>query len=233
MARRQLGHDHAKLFRAAPVFDLDDPSELRRATLLHGSVLAARASVLGVNGSPVYNRKHSVVPFKHHAGHRHHISKPRYRVMNWAEYDAALKRRRVGAWVGDKPSLHFACQAIMRAAVKVRWNDCRIAARCPSVRKLHAVQVQQEPPSQDPNGPVSGNELAGIRCRVGAAGKPHGVNYRRSRGGMACPRYWRAGWSASLFGDCHRDLSCASLGIPSTAASDRGHAAMDRRRARG
>ena len=24
--------------------------------------------------------------------HRHHIRKPRYRVTNWAEYDAALKR---------------------------------------------------------------------------------------------------------------------------------------------
>ena len=31
--------------------------------------------------------------FKHHAEHRHHIPKPRYRVTNWAEYDASLKRR--------------------------------------------------------------------------------------------------------------------------------------------
>jgi hypothetical protein len=41
--------------------------------------------------SPRWNR--SVVPFKHHAEHRHHIPKPRYRVTNWAGYDAALKRR--------------------------------------------------------------------------------------------------------------------------------------------
>jgi hypothetical protein len=33
------------------------------------------------------------VPFKYHAEHRHHIPKPRYRVTNWPEYDAALKRR--------------------------------------------------------------------------------------------------------------------------------------------
>jgi hypothetical protein len=33
------------------------------------------------------------VPFKHHAEHRRHIPKPRYRVTNWAEYDASLKRR--------------------------------------------------------------------------------------------------------------------------------------------
>jgi hypothetical protein len=31
--------------------------------------------------------------FKHHAEHRHHIPKPRYRVTNWAAYDAALKQR--------------------------------------------------------------------------------------------------------------------------------------------
>jgi transposase len=33
------------------------------------------------------------VPFKHHAARRHHIPKPRYRVTNWREYDAALRRR--------------------------------------------------------------------------------------------------------------------------------------------
>ena len=33
------------------------------------------------------------VPFKHHAEHRHHIPKPRYRVTNWPEYDAALRHR--------------------------------------------------------------------------------------------------------------------------------------------
>jgi hypothetical protein len=33
------------------------------------------------------------VPFKYHAEHRHHIPKPRHRVTNWREYDAALRRR--------------------------------------------------------------------------------------------------------------------------------------------
>ena len=32
------------------------------------------------------------MPFKYHAEHRHHIPKPRYRVANWAEYDASLRR---------------------------------------------------------------------------------------------------------------------------------------------
>jgi hypothetical protein len=35
----------------------------------------------------------STVPFKHHAEQRHHISKPRYRVTNWPDYDAALRQR--------------------------------------------------------------------------------------------------------------------------------------------
>jgi Transposase DDE domain len=33
------------------------------------------------------------LPFKYRAEHRHRIPKPRYRVTNWAEYDASLKRR--------------------------------------------------------------------------------------------------------------------------------------------
>src|SRR5271157_4252226 len=44
----------------------------------------------GVHSAP-WN--HSALPFKYHAEHRHHIPKPRYRVTNWAEYDASLKRR--------------------------------------------------------------------------------------------------------------------------------------------
>ena len=43
------------------------------------------------------------VPFKHHAERRHHIPKPRYRVTNWAEYDAALQRRgSLTVWFTDE-----------------------------------------------------------------------------------------------------------------------------------
>ena len=62
--------------------------------LLHGggpSCGRAGGNTHGQDLSPPGNR--SAVPFKHHAEHRHHIPKPRYRVTNWAEYDAALKRR--------------------------------------------------------------------------------------------------------------------------------------------
>jgi hypothetical protein len=43
------------------------------------------------------------VPFKHHAEHRHHIPKPRYRVTNWPAYDAALRRRgSLTVWFTDE-----------------------------------------------------------------------------------------------------------------------------------
>jgi IS5 family transposase len=43
------------------------------------------------------------VPFKHHAEHRHHIPKPRYRVTNWPEYDEALRRRgSLTVWFTDE-----------------------------------------------------------------------------------------------------------------------------------
>jgi hypothetical protein len=43
------------------------------------------------------------VPFKHHAKHRHHIAKPRYRVTNGPEYNAALRRRgSLTVWFTDE-----------------------------------------------------------------------------------------------------------------------------------
>ena len=43
------------------------------------------------------------MPFKHHAQHRHRIPKPRYRVTNGPEYDAALRRRgSLTVWFTDE-----------------------------------------------------------------------------------------------------------------------------------
>jgi hypothetical protein len=33
------------------------------------------------------------MPFKAHAARRHYTPKQRYRVTNWAEYDASLRQR--------------------------------------------------------------------------------------------------------------------------------------------
>jgi hypothetical protein len=51
--------------------------------------------------SSLWNR--FAVPFKHHAEHRHHIPKPRYRVTNWAEYGASLRPRgSLTVWFTDE-----------------------------------------------------------------------------------------------------------------------------------
>jgi hypothetical protein len=48
-------------------------------------------------------REPLALPFKNHAEHRHRIPKPRYRVANWAEYDASLKRRAsLTVWLTDE-----------------------------------------------------------------------------------------------------------------------------------
>ena len=70
------------------------------------------------------------MPFKANAARRHHIPKPRYRVTNWAAYDAALRQRgsltvwfsedAIAAWraeprttPGGQP--HYSAQAISTA----------------------------------------------------------------------------------------------------------------------
>ena len=43
------------------------------------------------------------MPFKANAARRHHIPKQRHRVTNWAEYDAALRRRgRLTVWFSEE-----------------------------------------------------------------------------------------------------------------------------------
>ena len=79
------------------------------------------------------------MPFRHHAGHSHHIPKPRYRVTNWPEYDAAPRRRgglivwftaeAIAAWraepratSGDQPyysALAIATALTMRAVFRL------------------------------------------------------------------------------------------------------------------
>jgi hypothetical protein len=54
-------------------------------------------------GSPSTSLEPSAFPFKYHAEHRHRIPKPQYRVTNWAEYDASLKRRgNLTVWFTDE-----------------------------------------------------------------------------------------------------------------------------------
>jgi hypothetical protein len=71
--------------------------------LLHGSTGVAGEGPTGSGWNPAHNRKFSAVPFKHHAEHRHHFPKPRCRVTNWPEYDAALRQRgSLTVWFTDE-----------------------------------------------------------------------------------------------------------------------------------
>ena len=58
----------------------------------------------GTHGeAPFASLEPSTVPFKYHAEHRYHIPKPRYRVTNWAEYDASLRQRgSLTVWFTDE-----------------------------------------------------------------------------------------------------------------------------------
>jgi hypothetical protein len=116
-----------------------------RATVLHGP-----GPGFGQSGgythwqasSPPWIR--SVLPFKHHAEHRHHIPKPRYRVTNWPEYDASLKRRgsltvwftdeAVAAWraeprttPGGQPHCHVRFQGV-RTQKSTRFFSSRLVS---------------------------------------------------------------------------------------------------------
>jgi|GEM_PF-1958386 len=48
------------------------------------------------------------MPHKANAAHRHHIARPKRRVLNWAEYDAALRQRgSLTVWVTDEAIAHW------------------------------------------------------------------------------------------------------------------------------
>ena len=74
----------------------------RARDVVAGIGWVAGESLTGQAGA-VHNRELSAVPFKHHAEHRHHIPRPRYRVTNRPEYDAALRRRgSLTVWFTEK-----------------------------------------------------------------------------------------------------------------------------------
>src|SRR5215218_958241 len=67
--------------------------DLRKClTLLHGSPGRMASGRLGWGRAPD-RRGAPAIPFKANRDRRHHIPKQRYRVTNWAEYDAALRQR--------------------------------------------------------------------------------------------------------------------------------------------
>ena len=139
-------------------------------TLLHGSALIAGGGLTGVSRNPVHDRDLSAVPFKHHAAHRHHIPKPRYRVTNWPEYDAALRQRgsltvwftdaAIAAWQAEPRTMpggqpHYSGLAITTAltlraifGLALRQTEGLIGSII-DVLGLDLAALDPEPPGQD------------------------------------------------------------------------------------
>jgi hypothetical protein len=71
-------------------------------TVLHGPRLRLAAGAWSAQGDPFHRRKtHRAVQTPCRVPH--HIPKPRYRVANWREYDAALRRRgSLTVWFTDE-----------------------------------------------------------------------------------------------------------------------------------
>jgi hypothetical protein len=107
-------------------------------------VLVAGGRVATHIGKPLhFLGSDSVLPFKHHAEHRHHIPKRRYRVTNWPEYDASLKRRgsltvwftgEAAAWraeprstPGGQPHCHVRFQGV-RTQKSTRFFSSRLVS---------------------------------------------------------------------------------------------------------
>jgi Transposase DDE domain len=71
--------------------------------LLRGPVLVAGERAGTHMGKPIFLPGTFALPFKYHAEHRHRIPKARYRVTNWSEYDASLRRRgSLTVWFTDE-----------------------------------------------------------------------------------------------------------------------------------
>ena len=118
------------------------------------------------------------MPFKFHAEHRHHIPKPRYRVTNWPDYDAALRQRgsltvwfteeAIAAWraeprttPGGQP--HYSAlaittaltmRAVFRLALRQTEGAHRIRHRSAWPRSERAGLLDTEPSKQNAEDPA-------------------------------------------------------------------------------
>lgn len=67
------------------------------------------------------------MPFKANAGHRHHIPKQRYRVRNWAAYDAALRQRgSLTVWFSDEAVERWQAETRTTPGGQQKYSDLAI-----------------------------------------------------------------------------------------------------------
>jgi hypothetical protein len=67
------------------------------------------------------------VPFKANTGRRHRIPKQRYRVTNWAEYDAALRQRGcLTVWFSEEAIAAWRAEPRITIVVEVFSNAAEV-----------------------------------------------------------------------------------------------------------
>jgi hypothetical protein len=67
------------------------------------------------------------MPFKHHASRRHHIPKARYRIRNWAAYEAGLRRRGdLTLWIDETAIAGWQAERRTTPGGQPRYSDLAI-----------------------------------------------------------------------------------------------------------
>ena len=107
-----------------------------------GAKLAAAVALrrpVGYRGVPI-RCSESPMPYKANESRRHKIAKARYKVANWAEYDAARRRRTRGG--GGRPRDHadIAIESglMLRAVFRLALRQKRTSR----LRRIHKVTVR-------------------------------------------------------------------------------------------
>ena len=126
----------------------------------------------GSAGLPATARPSRLVPFttgdplcravQHHAEHRHHIPKPRYRVTNRAEYDAALKRRgSLTVWFTDEAVAAWRAEPRTTPGGQPHYSALAIATAL-TMRTVFGLALRQ-------TGTIGSSSLCSVslsRCRI-------------------------------------------------------------------
>ena len=67
------------------------------------------------------------MPNKHNAARRHHIPKMKFKVTNWAEYEAGLRRRgSLTLWVTDEAIANWQAAPRLTPGGQARYSDTAI-----------------------------------------------------------------------------------------------------------
>jgi hypothetical protein len=106
-----------------------------RIALVHGSL----AVLVQPNGD-LNNRFVAALPFKHNAARRHRVGKMKFKVMNWPEYEAELRRRgsltlwltpeALSCWAAPRRKTRGGQPRYSDLAIETALTLCMVFGRC-------------------------------------------------------------------------------------------------------